>query len=227
MRVQLEKWQRNAIFEAVKEGGLNPRECTFEYDNSRSRIMHVPSGAIFLLEGRAGTYNSTMVIGEAPPRPLRHYTWPTVEGRIQLWAAEVKRDVETPDLWAELQRERDLIGARHEDAENTPFTPDEQTEIAAWFRQAKEYIRDRYELSAEQYDAIEARLDQLEDASRRGVGRIDWRNQLVGVLLGLAIDAILPPEPVQQVVILVLRGLAQLFGGHGVPELPGPPPGLV
>jgi len=222
--VRLEKWQRNAIIEAVEQGGLNPRDCTFDFDDLASRIIHHPSGSTFLLEGTAGNYNSTLAVGEGAPRPLRHYTWPTLENRIQRWAEEVKQDVDTPDLWAELQRERGILtGPSDEEVENTPFTPDEQAKIAEGFRGIKEYVRTTYELPADQYVTIDKRLDALEDAARRGVRRIDWRNQLLGVFIGLVIDAVLPQEPVRHMLIIVLRGLGSLFGADGVPELPGTP----
>jgi hypothetical protein len=58
----------------------------------------------------------------------------------------------------------------------------------------------------------------LEDAAARGLGRIDWRNAFVGVMMGVVVEAILPPEVVREVVTLTLRGLAHLFG---LPSLPG------
>jgi hypothetical protein len=168
-----------------------------------------------------------MTVGDGLPQPLRHYTWPTVVERLQRWAGEVKRDIDTPDLWAELQRDRELLtSTRYEDVENTPFTSDEQAKIAERLEQIKEYIRATYELTADQYATIDARLDHLEGAAGR-VGRIDWRNQLLGVFLGLLVDAVLPAEPVRQTLIVVLRGLAGLFGADGVPELPGAPSDLV
>ncbi len=220
----LEKWQRNAIIEAVEQGGLEPRDCTFDFDDSESLILHQQSGSTFLLEGTAGNYNSTLAVGEGQPQPLQHYTWPTVENRIQRWAEEVKRDVDTPDLWAELQRERGILTSPpDEEVKNTPFTPEEQAKIAQGFREIKDYVRTTYQLTADQYATIDKRLNGLEDAARRGVRRIDWRNQLLGVFLGLVIDAVLPQEPFQQILIIVLRGLASLFGADGVPELPGAP----
>ena len=55
--MRLEKWQRNAIFNAVVAGDLDPRECSFDYDDAWVRITHRPSGSYFLLEGDALRYN--------------------------------------------------------------------------------------------------------------------------------------------------------------------------
>jgi hypothetical protein len=51
--------------------------------------------------------------------------------RISWWLEEVKQDLDTPDLWAELKREAQLLGADSSVVtENTAFTVDEQREIA-------------------------------------------------------------------------------------------------
>jgi hypothetical protein len=114
--MRLEKWQRNAIFQAVVAGGLDARECTFDYDGEGSRITHLPSASYFFLAGDPGHYTATAVVGESPPRPSESFTWAKVDERVQRWSEEVKRDVDTPDLWAELQREGEILtGARYED----------------------------------------------------------------------------------------------------------------
>jgi hypothetical protein len=224
-----DKRRRNQIFEAVQRGGLDPMECTFEFDDAGARITHVPTHAYFLLVNTPGHYTSTAVVGdEGFEWPGENFSWDPMDTRIQRWAGDVKRDAEIPDLWAELQREREVLtSTRYEDVENTPFTPDEQTEIAAQLGMLKEYVRATYVLTADQYATIDRRLESLEGAARRGVGRIDWRNQFVGVIVGLMIDAVLPPDAVRQVLVIALRGLALLFGPDGVPELPGAPPGMV
>lgn len=86
------------------------------------------------------------------------------------------------------------------------------------------YARANFELEPEQLDRIEAQLDYLVEAAKR-TRRIDWRNLLIGSLLSQVLQAMLPVQPILQLVTIVLRGLAHMFGGGG-PELPGPPPEL-
>jgi hypothetical protein len=215
-----EKWQWNAIFEAVA-GGLDARECTLEYDDSRVRITHVPSKSSFLLEGNPGHYTATAVVGDAAPRPSESFTWAKVEERVQQWAEEVERDVATPDLWADLQRERQIItGARYEDVENTPFTSEEQAEIAQQLRQIKEFVRKTYPLSETQVLDLEARLDVIEAAAGR-IGRKDWLLLVGGVMAGVIITDLLPPGAVRHILLMLLHGLEHLFGGWDLPpQLP-------
>ena len=218
----MEKWQRNVIYEAVVAGGLDPRECSFNNGDAEARITHLPSGSYFLLEGDYNNYTARAVVGDSERWPGGLPTfWIQVEERVRSWAKDVKEDVDTPDLWAELQRERELLtGARYKDVENTPFTSDEQAEIAEHLRQTKEYVARTYSLSDAQMRHLEAQLDNIAAAAGR-VGRKDWTLLVCGALLGTFVAGILPPEAVQDILRMTLDGLGYLLGpGDGPPQLP-------
>lgn len=144
-----------------------------------------------------------------------------MENRIRRWAADVKRDVETPDLWAELQRERAILtGARYEDAENTPFTSDEQAEISEQLRQTREFVKKSYPLSEAQLLSLDAKLDEIEVAAGR-IGRKDWQLLFYGVMFTVIVTGLLSPEAAQHILTMALHGLAPLLGGGGrPPQLP-------
>jgi hypothetical protein len=218
----MEKWQRNVIYQAVTAGGLDPRECTFDYGDAGARITHVPSGSYLLLEGDITEYTAKAVVGESEKWPLGLPTfWVQVDERVRGWAWDVKEDVTTPDLWAELEREREILtGARYEDVENTPFTSDEQAAIAEHLRQTKEYVTRTYSLSDAQILHLEAKLDDIAAAAGR-MGRKDWTLLVCGALLGAFVQGILPQEAVQDILRMTLDGLGYLFGGGGEPpQLP-------
>jgi hypothetical protein len=214
----MEKWQRNVIYKAVVAGGLDPRECTFDYGDAGARITHVPSASYFLLEGDITQYTAKAVVGESEswPSGLRTF-WVEVEERVRGWAREVKEDVDTPDLWAEAQREREVLtGARYDDVENTPFTADEQAAIAEHLRETKEYVTRRYSLSDVQIQHLEAKLNDIAAAADR-MGRKDWTLLVCGALLGAFVQGILPQEAVHDILRMTLDGLGYLFGGGGPP----------
>lgn len=48
---------------------------------------------------------------------------------------------------------------------------------------------------------------------------LDWRNAMLGVLLGVVVQGLLPQEPVRDALQMVLRSVASLFG-HDIPQLP-------
>ena len=213
------KWQRNTIFKAVVEGGLDPRECTFEYEDETSRITHRPSQSSFLLEGSPLSYTVTRIVGDNPSFPIGSLGWAAVTELVGYWAKDVKEDVDTPDLWAELQREREaLTVGPYDDAENTPFTLAEQAEIAEQLRQIKNFAKVTYTLSEAQMASLDEKLDMIQAAAGR-IGRKDWQILVIGVMSTLIIDRLLPPEAVQHIFATVLQALTHLF----LPLLPQPP----
>jgi hypothetical protein len=220
--VRLEKLFRNGIIEAVEKGGLARRECTFDFnDDGGCYITHGPSGSSFVVKGPFGRHTTIAVVGEGAPRQLDAYIWPKVEERAEGWARDVKRDVDTPDLWAELHGQREVLtGARYEDVENTPFTPDEQTEIAQQLQQIKGFVKEEHSLSEAQMRSLEGKLDYIEAATGR-IGRKDWRILFYGVMFEVIVTALLPEHAVRDILTIAVRGLDYLLGGGGgPPELP-------
>jgi hypothetical protein len=222
-QVWLDKWHRNAIFNAITAVGLDPRDFELENDGDGdgddARISHRSSESTFVL-GRdaSGGYSGTRVVGEALAWPYKVYSWSAVEERFASWLGELKRDLETPDLWAELRQERKMLDvAAGEAAENTPFSPDEQREITKQLREITEYVKQTNALSEDEVQALEERLDYLEEAAGR-LGRLDWRTVVAGTLLTAIVGAVLPPEATRDILLMLLRSLAHLFG-HPFPEL--------
>ena len=188
-------------------------------------LLHEPTDGAFAfdLDTTYGHHYAIFHPGrDWPTEKINAGNWSTELGYVRVWLDLVREEYETPDLWAELGQQRDvMIG---EAVENTPFTEEEQEQIAAQLTEAKEYIHANFKLEPEQLARIEAQLDYLVEAAKRS-RRIDWRNLLVGSLLSLVMQAVLPDHPIVQLLYIVLRGLGPMFGA-GVPELPGLPPGL-
>ena len=138
--------------------------------------------------------------------------------RVRPWLKEVKLDLETPDLWAELQSEAKLLEFDSGDsAENTPFTSDEQEEIARRLQELAANAKSTYSLSEAQMRVLNEKINYLIDAASR-LGRTDWRGVLVGTMLSFVLSAALPPDTARHIFFSLLR-----FIGHryGFPELGG------
>jgi hypothetical protein len=86
-------------------------------------------------------------------------------------------------------------------------------------REIEEYAKETYALSDSDRQALEARFDYLEEAVGR-LGRLDWRNIALGTLFTLAAEAILPPEAVRHLLLMLFQQIVHLFGGPPF-ELPG------
>jgi hypothetical protein len=192
-----------------------------------SEIVHTPSRYWFRIRESVG-----MMYGESgwrveisPATETRRgmtdaAPWDeVVVPALRHWLDLLKRELDAgEDPWEQIQREREIVAAEPGDIENTPFSEGERAQISTQLREIKEYLRTTQSLSEAQLAMIDSRLSYLEEAAGR-MGRVDWRNAFVGVMLGLVVEAVAPPDVVREVLALALRGLSHLFGGS-LPELP-------
>ena len=235
--MQLTKKQRNAMLEAITRSNLNVNDFTLNTYNIKRdddfipgpgeyrgvRIDHAPTSSFMMMEIVDEYYSIWAKIGDDPGREHRPRTWSAALTRIGQWAADIKEYADTPDLWVELGRGRELLSqGGHEAIANTPFTTAECAEIAAQLSEIKNYLRKNLSLSNDQLSEIEFRLDEAETAATR-INRKDWLLMFLGILFTLIITGLLTPEVVQHIFGMTLHGLGHLFG---VGERPIGPPSL-
>jgi hypothetical protein len=217
--MELRKWKRNQVFEAIQAAGLAPEGFRWDDGADESCIRHLSSGAYFVFGDIPGRYFARYVAGDDPVEEREAFSWEAQMRHVERWLTAVKLDIEMPDLWAELRRETELLGATADEAiENTPFTPDEREEIAGRLQEMRDYARRTYSISEEQMRILDAKLDYLAAATGR-LGRTDWRGLFVGTMLTFVITAALPPESARHILLTFLRSIGHILG-HGFPELP-------
>jgi hypothetical protein len=212
--------QKSDVLAEIKRAGLEPHEFRWIEEENRETIQHDPSEYWCTFRQNGGYHLLEYAPGEdAEIEDVVRPAWIAARDDVATWLASLARELEAPDLWAELERERQIVGeAPGPEVENTPFTQEEQQLIGRQLNEVKEYVRQTHELPPGQLRELEARLDYLVDASSR-LPRLDWRNALLGVLLGTVVEAILPGDVVRDVLSLIVRGIAHLYG-HDVPGLP-------
>ncbi|THD68420.1 MAG: hypothetical protein E7813_10340 [Bradyrhizobium sp.] len=207
----LQKWHRNEIFKAIQTVGLDPGNFDLSDSGTEVQIKHKSSASCFIVRRESGYYVGQYVVGDASAWPYSPGGWESLMPRVSRWLEEVKRDLETPDLWAEFQREAKLLEAgSNAVTENRPFTPKEQREIAARLQELAKYEKETYPLSPVQTKALDAKLDYLIDASNR-LGRKDWLTVFVGAILGYILTAALPPESVHGLLQTSFRVMGLLY----------------
>jgi hypothetical protein len=178
-----QKFQRNEIFRAIEGVGLDPAQ--FDLDNSEAevRIKHKSSESYYFIGGWPGNYAIKSLVGDGGERSRQFYSWGPLISDISLWLQVLKNDLNTPDLWAELQRDAELLGAGLDKVtDNTPFTAGEQKEIAARLQELATFARDTYSFSQEQMRALDAKMDYLVKAAGH-LGRKDWLMVYIGAIL--------------------------------------------
>jgi hypothetical protein len=223
--VTFRKAQRNDVFRAVEAGDLDPAECEFGYGGHSAWLRHSPSNSDLGIGGDGHDhYICRSQIGEDEPKQYGAGNWEGVPPLIQQWASGVKRYAEIsaqiPDLWAELQRNKEfLTDARYDNDENMPFSPDEQAVITQGLRAIKEDSQQKYSLTDDQMEHFAAKLDEIEEASRR-IGRKDWVLLFYGALFSLGITNVLSSDAVYHILGSFLQSLGYFFGIGGPPPIP-------
>lgn len=68
--VQLEKWKKNQIFEAIKTVGLNPMEFDLVEDDAEVQLKHKWSKSCYIIGGDVTHYVVRSVVGVLPARSM-------------------------------------------------------------------------------------------------------------------------------------------------------------
>jgi hypothetical protein len=225
--VSLLRSQEAWVFGALADSGFDPREFDLVDTFSVARpggtapaLIHRPTGFYFAFGRSAQHLQAEFSPGAtALVATFTGSDWNGVFATSLLdWLRYLRREIEAPDLWGELGREAQLVAGDVSEEANTPFSAEEQVEIRRQLQEVKQLLRGNAALGPAQLEALDARIDYLAHAVSR-LGRIDWREAFVGAMLGLVLQAVVPPEAVREVLLFVARTLGRLFGG-GVPDLP-------
>ena len=207
----LNKWKRNGVFKAIQDVGLNPADIDLEDDGTKVRIKYKWSESYFAFGGDARRYVRSYIVEGGPDWTVDAYSWETVISRLNIWLHDLKLDIDMPDLWADLRQSADLLAGRsYQASENTPFTRDEQKEIARRLKEGAERAGQTLSLSDPAIHSLNEKVDYLIEAAGR-TGRIDWKNACVGALISYALSVALPPESARLVIQMLLKALGHLY----------------
>jgi hypothetical protein len=218
----LTKVQQNELMVSLLEGGLNRGDCAFQQlkDGIAVRLVptyairHEPTRSIFTFSGpQAETWTGSIRVGTDPPVMLiPGVSWRGLLDRVQKWATDVADWESTPDLWA-LDAE-----PLPEVTDNTPFTADEQADIAKYLDYVKDYVRENFELRDYQLTAIAEAVEYLKEESKTS-GRKQWRFLFYGTFMSYALEHSLDPAVLEAIYRLAVAGLGHLFGAGGPPMI--------
>lgn len=221
----LKRKQRHAVFEVITKRGLDPAQCDLREKGINFVLVHNPTDSKFMWTrvGPPGHYRVRRAIPEEYDDERHDETWSSTVRLMESWARDVKDFMNTPDPWAELRRENEVLsGVEYDTMTNAPFTPDEQTRIAEVLSEIKASLAEHYALSPDEITHVEARLDVIEEATHR-VGRKDWLMMFYGTIFTLVVTALVPQDAVSHIINMTLHGLWGVFGFGGPP--PALPPG--
>jgi hypothetical protein len=149
-----------------------------------------------------------------------HYPgdWATTESYFRNWLANLRREIEAPDLWEQIGAAANGMPSAIMSMEsNTPFNNDERGAIAKTLRDIRELIVTNGALTADKLRSIDDRLAYIEDATHR-LGRKDWTLLAIGTLFNMVVATSLPPDLARTALDAFWDGLRWLV--MGMPFLP-------
>jgi len=207
--------QANQLLEGLESEKWNPAD--FKWDETpstnyshetASRIVHLSSGYYFIFDNVGNAFLSEWSPGrETAITKIQSAAWDQQLKHFKEWLSYLRREVESPDLWSAISHETEIIEAAASDESNAPFSREEKEYVLAGLSEIKQYLLTAHKLDPE---LVEARLNYLIEAAER-VGKKDWINLLLSVLVGIVIQAAMPPEAIRELFRFVGAVLSQIL----------------
>jgi hypothetical protein len=153
---------------------------------------------------------------ESPFEERGPLDWNGTLAAFQEWLTYVQREAGTVDFLEAFEAERATIAAVDSEADDLPFTPDEQQHIAPQLDAIEEEIVEAVRPNAEFETFVRAEFTFLR-AELGKMRRGQWRKLFYGTLINFAARAMVPPEIVRK----ALEAAKDFFVDHVLPLLPG------
>ncbi len=192
--------QKTRVYEILKEVGLEPAEFSWSVESiagslSVSRLKHRDGQYYFQFSSyelnawcvtRPGLYRS---MDYQHPK-----NWGEQEDFFRQWAECLRRELEVPDVWAEVARHRlSLDGELSGEAVNEPIPAVEADRIGEALSRFGDALNREFSLDEKRALLVMTKLNYLADAARRERST-DWMYMALGVWTSLA-AALALPEP--------------------------------
>lgn len=199
-RYTLLRTQKRRVYEILRETGLEPAEFSWSREEIAgslivSKLAHREGERHFLFSSYE--MNSWCVACPGLFRSMDyHYpkTWDEQEQLFRRWAECLRKELDSPDPWAELAKYR-LSPDAEPPAEivNEPIPAIEAEQIGRALMRLGDSLTQDLALNAEQSLLVRARLDTLGEAARRQRSR-DWMYMVLGVCTTMAMSLSLTQE---------------------------------
>lgn len=197
------KSQANQVFLFLAEKGWNTSEFKWKtipsprnINESVSQIVHLPSNFYFTFDNTRGSFYTEWAPGKsAVAERANSGSYSSQFTRFKEWVDCLAREVNSPNLWADMPSDTKLIETAVTDEDNTKFTAAEKKLIVTGIGEIKEYLLTTHKMHAE---LVEGQLKYLVESSGR-LGRKDWKNALIGALFGMILQSGVGSQAAQQI----------------------------
>lgn len=192
--------QKNELLRLLTDKGFAPSEFKWEEDPAPGedgflpvKLIHQPTG--FFCRFKAARSGSGKPFTEIEYSPSEDgsvkregvsssYGWNVT---VQMWVDALRNELDTPDLWTVSSQQNSVVSATATASDNTPFNTIERAQVVLFITEVRNYVQANAGLSTDKLNVVLEKLSYLEAASER-LGRKDWMNLFLGVILSTAIQ---------------------------------------
>jgi hypothetical protein len=223
------KSQANAVLSSIQKSDMDPNDFSWTVreswvrpppDDSVSCLVHKGTDHYFLFDLTAeGIHYALYEPGEEKERDQHHAgDWQTQLRYVRQWLTYLKREIEAPDLWATIgSQSKTLSGIWPNDKNsNDPFSIEEGRQVKSSLDEIQAYMEATYQLTSTQSMELAQRLSYLGEAAYR-MGRKDWLNLALGVLINVAVASAFAPEAAKGLIQFASGVFHWLVGGAVLP----------
>lgn len=185
------KSQSNEVYLALAKKGFKASDFEWEevdslnYAKRKSALLrHTSSDYYFVFDNHGKFYYQFSPDEQNFFRHGQRDSWIGLMSAFNDWVDYLAREVNAPDLWAELPSETELIESTSSENDNSKFNEEESKLIVKGMEEIKQYLLTAHKLDPE---LIEGQLKYLVESSER-LGRKDWKNALIAVLFSIIIE---------------------------------------
>jgi hypothetical protein len=211
------KSQKNEVLEIIQEYGLEPANFSWGIGNFTVPSNHpLTRGLIdekfevpvlifintkfhFQFEMLNGKHHCTFSPGREKPFETQNPgLWLYLTNYVREWLANLKREIEAPDLWAEMEKYKTSVSLDFpEQVRNDPIPVYEAEEIAKKLKELADKIDELFELNTDQRRFVRKKLEYLAESARRQRS-MDWVHTSIGVCVTIAMSLTLAPDKARE-----------------------------
>lgn len=194
------KSQKNELYDLIVNAGFDPLQFELqEHQEGAREVLSItlttnPEFSFYFFKTSNVAANTIIYSpGEHSIKTQAETDmWNIKTAHFTLWLDCLKREIEAPDKWQELLEASSSINWEITEQQNSKFTYQEVVEIESSIKIIKTRITE-LPLLTEQIQQINEKLDYIKNKAE-SLGRVDWKNLVVGTLINLVIQLSLPPE---------------------------------
>jgi hypothetical protein len=221
--IPLSKTQKNALFQILKESGLQPND--FQWIDEADeffyslKLVYMDSAYSFAFTTQMGSPNFD--VKHIPAHgsfrsDAANIFWSEFLRTFSNWAEALKIELDQPDLW-DVSRSESILVERSENDDGS-FLPEEIQMVESRLEEIAEYIKSTAKTSDEQQRSIEDKLNYLVGAAQRQSKR-DWKNLAFSVLVQIILTLSLSQESGNDLLRFAGNALKDILAG-GIKALP-------